>query len=105
MQGPAGRLRRALLFGEELGLGPTRSLRGHTLSIAGSRCPPRRCAHISLAARHEVWVYELTLTLTRSTIRGRRRGPHVVQRTWAMYDAKRAGLAAQNAWRTYPRAT
>src|SRR4029077_16390834 len=52
-------------------------------------------------AGHELWFEETTTT--RAIAAGRRQGTDRVGRvTWTLDDAKRAGLAGQPNWRTYP---
>ena len=92
----------ALLYGQEIGLGRMASLA--TISVIDGR--PSLSAEaqraLILAAGHEVWVDESTAS--RCIMAGRRHGSQQVTRiTWTLDDAKRAGLAGRNAWRTYPR--
>jgi hypothetical protein len=55
-----------------------------------------------LAAGHEIWLEESTVT--RATMCGRRRGQDHVQRvTWTIEDARRASLGGKTNWRNYPR--
>ena len=92
----------ALLYGQEIGLGRMASLA--TISVIDGR--PSLSAEaqraLILAAGHAVWFEDSTAT--KCTACGRRRGEQQVSRiTWTMDDAKRAGLAGKNNWRTYPR--
>lgn len=92
----------AIMFGAEVGLGPLQSL----AKIAVIKGRPTLAAEaqraLILAAGHEFWVEEATTT--RVTVGGRRRDSDRSQLfTWTLDDAKRAGLAGQQNWRTYPR--
>lgn len=93
----------AIMYGDELGLGPMRSL--SWISIIDGKPSIAAEAHraLILAAGHEIWPEEQTNT--RVTMAGRRRGEdRVVEVTWTADDAKRAGLAGKTNWRSYPRA-
>ena len=92
----------AVLYGDEVGLGPMQSLA--RISVIDGR--PSLAAEaqraLILAAGHELWTEESTIT--RCTIAGRRRDSDQTSRvTWTMDDAKRANLAGKPNWRTYPR--
>jgi hypothetical protein len=93
----------ALLYGEEVGLaGPMTSL----ARIAVINGKPTLAAEaqraLILHAGHDLWIDELTVS--RCTVAGRRRDSDQISRvTWTMDDARRAGLAGKQPWRTYPR--
>jgi hypothetical protein len=92
----------ALLYGAEVGLGRMQSL----AKIAVINGRPTLAAEaqraLILAAGHELWVEESTIS--RCTIAGRRRDSEQVSRvTWSMDDARRANLAGKTPWRMYPR--
>ena len=92
----------AVLYGDEVGLGPMQSLA--RISVIDGR--PSLAAEaqraLILAAGHELWIEESTIT--RCTVAGRRRDSDQTSRvTWTMDDAKRAKLDGKPNWRTYPR--
>ena len=91
----------AILYGQEVGLEPMRAL-AMVVVIKGT--PALRAeAKVSLilAAGHELWFEESTVT--RAIAAGRRKGSDRVGRiTFALDDAKRAGLAGQPNYQKYP---
>jgi hypothetical protein len=93
----------AVLYGDEVGLGPMQSLA--KISVIDGR--PTLAAEtqraLILAAGHSIWLEESTVS--RCTWAGRRRDEDVTSRvTWTMDDARRANLAGKANWRSYPRA-
>ena len=91
-----------MLYGDEVGLGPMQSLA--RISVIDGR--PSLAAEaqraLILAAGHELWIEESTIT--RCTVAGRRRDSDQTSRvTWTSDDAKRAKLDGKPNWRTYPR--
>jgi hypothetical protein len=93
----------AILYGDELGLGPMRSLSWIAIIDGKPSIASEGYRALILAAGHEVWPVEQTNT--RVTMAGRRRGEdRVVEVTWTADDAKRAGLSGKSNWRAYPRA-
>lgn len=102
LQGNPAGITAAILYGDELGLGPMQSL----AKIAVIEGKPTLSAEaqraLILAAGHELRVDEATAT--RLTISGRRAGSTEWSSvTWTLDDAKRAGIAGKQNWRTYPR--
>ena len=93
----------ALLYGEEVGLaGPMTSLARIAVINGRPTLAAEAQRALILAAGHDLWIDELTIT--RCTVAGRRRDSDNVSRiTWTMDDAKRAGLAGKQNWRLYPR--
>jgi len=92
----------AILYGDEVGLGPMQSL----AKIAVINGRPTLAAEaqraLILAAGHDLWVEESTAT--KCTIAGRRKDSDATSRmTWTMDDARRAGLANKPPWKMYPR--
>lgn len=92
----------AILYGDEIGVGPMQSLA--RISVINGR--PTLAAEMQraliLQAGHDLWIEESTTT--KCTVAGRRSGSDATSRvTWTMDDAKRAGLAGKQPWRTYPR--
>lgn len=102
MRGKAAEITAAILYGDEVGLGPMQSLA--RVSVIDGRPALSAEAQRALiyAAGHELWTVEASVTS--ATVAGRRRGSdEVVTVTWTMDDARRANLAGRGAWRTYPR--
>jgi hypothetical protein len=92
----------AILYGDEVGLGPMQSL----AKIAVINGRPTLAAEaqraLILAAGHDLWVEESTAT--KCTVAGRRKDSDATSRmTWTMDDARRAGLANKPPWKMYPR--
>jgi hypothetical protein len=91
----------AILYGAEVGLDPMAALR----SVVMIKGKPSLYAEAQVGlvhrAGHELWFEDTTST--RAIACGRRAGTDRIQRiTWTMDDAKRAGLAGQANYRTYP---
>lgn len=101
LRGKPDQISAAILYGDEVGLPPMRSL-AMIVVIKGTpslRAEAQRA--MILAAGHELWFEESTTT--RAIAAGRRKGSDRVARiTFTMDDAKRAGLAGQQNYRTYP---
>ncbi len=102
MRGNPAAIVAAILYGDELGLGPMQSL----AKIAVIEGKPTLYAEaqraLILAAGHELRVDEATST--KVTVSGRRSGSSDWSSvTWSLDDAKRAGLAGRQNWRAYPR--
>ena len=102
LRGNPAAITAAILFGDEVGLGPMQSL----AKIAVIEGKPTLAAEaqraLILAAGHELWIEESSAT--RATVAGRRRDSETTSRiTWTLDDAKRAGLAGRQNWRQYPR--
>jgi hypothetical protein len=92
-----------ILAGHEAGISPMQSLA--KIHVVDGR--PAMAAELMrglvLRAGHEIWIEESTST--RVIVAGQRAGSERVSRVaWTMDDAKRAGLAGKNNWRSYPRA-
>jgi hypothetical protein len=103
MRGNPAMVAAAMLYGDEVGLGPMQSL----AKIAVIEGRPALYAEAQRAlvyrAGHELWLVESTNS--RATWSGRRRDSDETSSvTWTMDDAKRAGLHGRKAWRLYPRA-
>jgi hypothetical protein len=102
LRGKPAAIAAAMLYGKEVGLEPMRSL--SMIAVVDGR--PSLYAEaqraLILAAGHEIWVEEASLT--KVTVAGRRRDSEQISRfTWTLDDAKRAGLAGKPTWRSYPR--
>lgn len=93
----------AILFGEELGIGPMQSLNSiHVIEGKPSMSPELMRALVARAG-HRIDVKEATNE--RVTLWGKRcDNDSEATVTWTMDDAKQAGLAGRGAWKTYPRA-
>lgn len=101
-RGNAAQISAAILYGDEVGIGPMQSL-AHIAIIEGR---PTLAAEtqraLVLAAGHELWPEEMNTT--RVTWCGRRSGRDQVTRvTWTKDDATKAKLAGRKAWIEYPR--
>ena len=93
----------AILYGDEVGIGPMQSLARISVIEGRPTLAAETQRGLVLAAGHELWLDELTPT--RATWCGKRAGSEAVTRiTWTMDDARRAGLDRKVNWRTYPRA-
>lgn len=93
----------AILFGEELGIGPMQSLNSiHVIEGKPSMSPELMRALVARAG-HRIDVKEASGE--RVTLWGKRcDNESEATVTWTMDDAKQAGLAGRGAWKTYPRA-
>lgn len=93
----------AILFGEELGIGPMQSLNSiHVIEGKPSMSPELMRALVARAG-HRIDVKEASND--RVTLWGKRcDNDSEATVTWTMDDAKQAGLAGRGAWKTYPRA-
>ena len=92
----------ALLYGLEVGLGRMQSLAKIAVIDGRPSLAAEAQRALILAAGHEIWPEEATIT--RCVMAGQRRGSDkIVRVTWTMDDAKRANLAGKQNWRTYPR--
>lgn len=101
MRGRSEAITAALLAGEELGLQKMASLRSIVIIRGRPAVYAEALRALVNAAGHEIWFEETTTT--RCIAAGRRGGSDRVGRiTWTMDDAKRAGLAGQQSYRTYP---
>lgn len=102
LRGSPAAIAACILYGDELGIGPLQSL----AKIAVIEGKPSLSAEaqraLILSAGHDMWVVESTNS--KCTVAGRRfNSEHTSQITWTLDDAKRAGLAGRQNWRTYPR--
>ena len=93
----------AILFGEELGIGPMQSLNSiHVIEGKPGMAPELMRALVARAG-HRIDVKEANSE--RVTLWGKRcDNDSEATVTWTMDDAKQAGLAGRGAWKTYPRA-
>jgi hypothetical protein len=102
MRGNPAAIAAAILYGDEVGLGPMQSL-AKIVVIDGRPCLYAEAQRaLILSAGHDLWLEESTAT--RCTWAGKRTNSDQSNRvTWTLDDAKRAGLAGKDAWRKYPR--
>jgi hypothetical protein len=92
----------AILYGDEIGLGPMVSLSGIVIVEGTPTLYAKTQRALVQAAGHSIWPEEMTAT--RVTWCGRRADEDQVTRvTWTMDDARRAGLAGRQTYRAYPR--
>lgn len=92
----------AILYGDEVGLGPMQSLAQISIIEGKPTLSAEAQRALILAAGHDFTVEESSVT--RVTVAGRRRdSDHTVRVTWTLDDAKRAGIAGRSNWRAYPR--
>lgn len=92
----------AILYGDELGLGPMQSLSKISVIDGKPSLSSEAQRALILAAGHEIWTEEATNT--RVTVSGRRAGSERTSSvTWTSDDAKRAGLSGKPSYRSYPR--
>lgn len=102
LRGNPAAITAAILFGDEVGLGPMQSLAKIAVVDGKPTLAAEAQRALVLAAGHELWVEEASAT--RVTVVGRRRDSEISTRvTWTIDDAKRAGLAGKPNWRSYPR--
>lgn len=92
----------AILHGREVGFGPMTAL-AQTHVIEG-RVSISAEAMRALVLQHGHHIRIGEMSGGSCTIAGRRAGDdHWVTVTWTLEDARRAGLAAKNVWKSYPR--
>lgn len=92
-----------ILAGHEAGISPMQAL--SKIHVVEGR--PAMAAELMRAlvmrAGHEIWIEESTQS--RVIVCGQRAGSERVSRVvWTIDDARRAGLAGKNNWKSYPRA-
>lgn len=93
----------AILYGDEVGLGPMQSLAKIAVIDGKPSLAAEAQRALILSVGHDLWIEESSVT--RCTVAGRRRDSDSTSRvTWTMDDAKRANLAGKSNWRAYPRA-
>ena len=93
----------AVLYGEELGLGPMQSLNSiHVIEGKPSMAPELMRALV-FKAGHRI---DVKVCMNDEVIVYGRRADSGSEATvkWTMKDAQQAGLAGRGAWKTYPRA-
>jgi hypothetical protein len=92
----------AILYGDEIGLGPMVALQMVAMIEGKPYVAAQAQRALVLAAGHELWLDDATNS--RATWAGRRTGSDQVTRiTWTMEDARRAHLDRKPNWQAYPR--
>lgn len=92
----------AILYGDEIGLGPMQSLAKIALIEGKPYIAAEAQRALILAAGHSLWPEESSAT--RATWCGRRAESEQVTRiTWTIEDARRAHIDGKPNWRQYPR--
>ena len=93
----------AILYGEELGIGPMQSLNSIHVIEGKPGMSPELMRGLVARAGHRIDVKEASAE--RVTLWGKRAdNDSEATVTWTMEDARLAGLAGRGAWKTYPRA-
>ena len=93
----------AILYGEELGIGPMQSLNSIHVIEGKPGMSPELMRGLVARAGHRIDVKEASAE--RVTLWGKRAdNESEATVTWTMDDARLAGLAGRGAWKTYPRA-
>jgi hypothetical protein len=93
----------AILYGDELGLGPMQSLNSiHVIEGKPSMAPELMRALVARAGHR----LDVKLASNDKVILWGKRADNDSEATveWSMKDAQQAGLAGRGAWKTYPRA-
>jgi hypothetical protein len=97
-----GAIAAAILYGDEIGLGPMNSLAKIAVVNGRPTLAAEAMRSLVLQAGHDLWIEESTIS--KVTVAGRRRDSQQTSKvTWTLDDAKRAGLAGKPNWRAYPR--
>jgi hypothetical protein len=93
----------AILYGDEVGLGPLQSLSKIAVIDGKPYIAAEAQRGLVYAAGHQLWIEEATNT--RVTWCGKRANSDAVTKiSWTMDDARRAKLDQKPNWRNYPRA-
>ena len=93
----------AILYGDELGLGPMQSLNSiHVIEGKPSMSPELMRALVARAGHR----LDVKLASNDKVVLWGKRADNGSEATveWSMKDAQQAGLAGRGAWKTYPRA-
>lgn len=93
----------AVLFGEEMGLGPMQSLTQIHVIEGKPSIAPELMRALVFKAGHRI---DIKLSSETKAVLFGKRSDSGSEATveWTMQDAQRAGLAGRGAWKTYPRA-
>ena len=91
----------AILFGDEIGLSPTQALRSIYVISGTPALYARQMVALVLHHGHEVWTVEKTDS--KVTVAGQRRGsPHVIEESWTIARAQKAGYTNNKKYQTDP---
>lgn len=102
MQGNPAAIVAAILYGDELGLGPMQALAKISVIEGKPSLSAEAQRALVLAAGHEIRPTEAGVT--KVTMAGKRADTGAeASVTWTLDDAKRANLAGKQNWRMYPR--
>lgn len=93
----------AIMFGDEIGLSPTQSLRSIFVISGTPSLYARQMVALVLHHGHEVWTVEKSDA--KVTVAGKRRGSsHVTEETWTTARAQKAGYTNNKKYATDPQA-
>ena len=93
----------AILFGDEIGLTPTQALQSVYVVSGRPGLYARSMVALVLRHGHEIWTTEKTDS--KVTVCGRRRGSqHVIEETWTVARAQKAGYTSNKKYQTDPAA-
>ena len=93
----------AILFGDEIGLSPTQALRSIYVISGTPSLYARQMVALVLHHGHEVWTVEKSDS--KVTVAGKRRGTsHVIEETWTIARATKAGYTNNKKYTTDPQA-
>lgn len=102
IRGNAPAIVAAIMYGDEVGLGPMQALAKIAVIDGKPSLAAEAQRALILAAGHEIWIEEASTT--RVVMSGKRADSDRISTvTWTMDDAKRANLAGKPNYRAYPR--
>jgi hypothetical protein len=102
LRGNRAAITAAILYGDEVGLGPMQSLSKVRIIDGTPTLAAETQRALILARGHRLWFPEIGTT--RVIASGQRVGEDTVTSvTWTLDDAKRAGVSGRNTYRSYPR--
>jgi hypothetical protein len=91
----------AILYGDEIGFSPTQALRSIFIISGTPGMYARQMVALVLFRGHQVWTVEKTDS--KVTVAGQRRGSsHVIEETWTLARATKAGYASNKKYQTDP---
>jgi hypothetical protein len=91
----------AILYGDEIGFSPTQALRSIFIISGTPGMYARQMVALVLFRGHSVWTVEKTDS--KVTVAGQRRGStHVIEETWTLARATKAGYASNKKYQTDP---